>query len=336
LTPQAFSRFLEAAAADPRFNASDMLKAIGEIGTLSWSDSLMYRFVLIPATRRALLRHREEFAWMDKRPGWGRGRIDPLNPFKYRQLRQPIDETIGNSDMTPLWGLGARDGKALHWDGLNPSLKEVLVSSAIGNGASAKSVDLPSLERIGGWMRDLQPPAYPFPVDRELAARGSAVFDAECAACHAATGARMGTVIPATEVGTDPHRVDTWTRASAAAFNAVAAGYPWQFKAFRKTDGYVAAPLTGTWLNAPYLHNGSVPTLAALLAPVQDRPVRFYRGYDVYDPVGVGFVSEGTQAQARGDLFDTSRPGNSNAGHLYGATLSADARQALIEFLKTL
>ena len=166
---QAFSRFLEAAAADPRFNASDMLTEIAKIGKLSFTESMNYRLLLIPGTRRALQRHKEEFAWMDARPNWGRGRIDPLNPFKYRQLRQPIDQTIGNSDMTPLWSLGLRDGRALHWDGLNPSFQEVLVSSGIGNGASVKSVDLPSLERVGAWMRQLQPPRYPFPIDQALA-----------------------------------------------------------------------------------------------------------------------------------------------------------------------
>ena len=70
--PQAFSRFLEAAAADPRFNASDMLAEIGKIGTLSM-DRVDCRIAssLIPGTRRALRRHREEFAWMDERPTGG-------------------------------------------------------------------------------------------------------------------------------------------------------------------------------------------------------------------------------------------------------------------------
>jgi hypothetical protein len=333
---QAFSRFLEAAAADPRFNASDMLAEIGKIGKLSWTESMNYRVLLIPGTRRALRRHKEEFAWMDARPNWGRGRIDPLNPFKYRQLRQPIDQTIGNSDMTPLWSLGLRDGRALHWDGLNPSFQEVLVSSGIGNGASVKSVDLPSLERVGAWMRELQPPPYPFPIDKTLADAGRAVFDAECSVCHGPAGARMGRVIPVEEVGTDRHRVDTWTAASAAAFNAYAAGQAWQFKQFRKTNGYVAMPLTGVWLNAPYLHNGAVPTLTDLLEAADRRPSRFWRGHDVYDPSAVGFVSHGPEAEQHGQAFDTTQPGNANSGHVYGTTLGRDQKQALIEYLKTL
>ena len=146
----------------------------------------------------------------------------------------------------------------------------------------------------------------------------------------------MGSVIPQSEVGTDAHRLDTWTSAAAAEFNKVGAGYPWQFTLFRKTNGYVAAPLAGTWLNAPYLHNGSVPTLAALLEPVERRPARFYRGYDVYDAARVGFMSDGSAAEQRGELFDTTLSGNSNAGHLWGAGLPAESKRALLEFMKTL
>jgi hypothetical protein len=333
--PQAFSRFLETAAADPRFNASDMLAAIAKMGTLSWTESVSYRLFLIPGTRRALLRHREEFRWMDERPNWGPGRIDPLNPFKFRQLRQPIDATIGNADMAPLWVLGLRDGRALHWDGLNPSFDEVLVSSAIGNGASRKSVDLDSLSRVGAWLKALQPPRFPFRIDQALAERGRPVFAAECGQCHDRAGSRMGQVIPVDELGTDRHRVDTWTAAAAEAFNAYGAGEPWQFRSFRKTNGYVAAPLDGTWLNAPYLHNGSVPTLADLLEPVERRPARFMRGIDVYDPVRVGFISSGPEVDATGELLDTTLPGNGNGGHVYGTTLPPDAKAALVEFLKT-
>lgn len=333
--PQAFSRFLGTAAADPRFNAGDMLAEIGKMTSLSWSESLSYRFFLIPGTRKALVRHRQEFAWMDSRPDWGRGRIDPLNPFKFRQLRQQIDDTIGNSDMTPLWSLGLRDGRALHWDGLNSSLQEVLVSSAIGNGASRKSVDLASLERVGEWLRTAVPPPFPFPIDRALATEGERVFAAECSRCHAPDGERMGEVIPIDEIGTDRHRLDTWTEASAAAFNAQASGAPWPFKGFRKTGGYVAMPLVGTWLNAPYLHNGSVPTLSDLLNSPEQRPRRFYRGYDVIDPAAVGFVADDA-AVREGELYETDKPGNGADGHRYGTGLSPAAKKALIEFLKTL
>ncbi len=332
--PQAFSRFLEAAAGDPRFNATDMLAAIGHMTKLSLVDSLAYRFVLIPAVRRGLLEHKAQFAWMDGRPAWGRGRIDPQNPFKYTTLQQPIDRTIGNSDMPPLWNMRARDGMALHWDGMNTSFREVVLSSAIGNGATAKSIDVEALDRLAKWFQDLPPPAFPFAIDQPLAQQGKGVYERDCASCHDRGGARTGTVIPIDEIATDRHRLDTWTQASADAFNAFAHGEPWQFTHFRKTNGYVAVPLDGVWLRAPYLHNGSVPSLADLLEPPAQRPAVFYRGYDVFDPDRVGFVSS-SDAGGGATRYDVGEPGNGNGGHRYGTTLSAGEKRALLEFLKT-
>lgn len=105
---------------------------------------------------------------------------------------------------------------------------------------------------------------------------------------------------------------------------------------FRTGSGYASVPLDGLWIRAPYLHNGSVPSLSALLDPPQNRPVRFWRGYDVYDPVTVGFVSDGPEAQRDGRLYETTEPGNSNAGHTHGTALPDDSKRALLEYLKTL
>jgi hypothetical protein len=92
-------------------------------------------------------------------------------------------------------------------------------------------------------------------------------------------------------------------------------------------------------LRAPYLHNGSVPTLRDLLNPATKRPKQFYRGYDVYDPKNVGFISNvPTEKTRKYFAFDTALPGNGNAGHegaAYGTELSAADKDALIEFLKT-
>ena len=92
-------------------------------------------------------------------------------------------------------------------------------------------------------------------------------------------------------------------------------------------------------MRAPYLHNGSVPSLRDLLEPAAKRPKAFYRGNDVYDPVKVGFVSN--IAEASGKKFfrlDTALPGNGNGGHegkAYGTELSSADKAALVEFLKT-
>jgi hypothetical protein len=117
--------------------------------------------------------------------------------------------------------------------------------------------------------------------------------------------------------------------------NTIGTGRPWRFSHFRKTNGYAGMPLDGVWLRAPYLHNGSVPTLRALLF-LDERPARFYRAYDVYDWRGLGFVSTGPEAEKQGVAFDTSQRGNGNGGHTYGRDLSVQDRESLLEYLKTL
>ena len=103
-----------------------------------------------------------------------------------------------------------------------------------------------------------------------------------------------------------------------------------------KRQGYVAAFLDGIWLKAPYLHNGSVPTLRDLLEPVAKRPKVFWRGYDVYDQTKVGFVTDTPEAQRVGTRLDTASKGGSNQGHEFGTGLSATDKAALVEYLKTL
>ncbi|MEM7027861.1 MAG: di-heme-cytochrome C peroxidase, partial [Pseudomonadota bacterium] len=104
---------------------------------------------------------------------------------------------------------------------------------------------------------------------------------------------------------------------------------------------YKARPLNGIWSAAPYLHNGSVPNLYQLLLPASERDKTFYIGSWEFDPIDVGYVKE----QAPGAfLFDTSLPGNSNAGHEYGTgegyaglpKLTELQLRELVEYLKTL
>jgi hypothetical protein len=105
--------------------------------------------------------------------------------------------------------------------------------------------------------------------------------------------------------------------------------------------GYKFRPLTGIWATAPYLHNGSVPTLYDLLLPPSDRPKSFYVGTREFDPVKVGFKTE--QSAENGFLFrvfdDQGKPieGNRNSGHDYNnAGLSEADREALVEYMKGL
>lgn len=334
--PQAYVRFLYACASDPRFNADNIMREIGYVYNLSLVEKLLYRYALIPQTKKALLKQKEQFAWMDGKPNWGRGRIDPFNPIKYGILKQPIDATIGNSDMVPLWNQKIRPGMSLHWDGLNTSEDEVVLSSAIGDGATDKNIERENLKRMQDWMMELPPPRYPYAINQEAATRGQEIYARQCASCHAVGGENTGKVIPVDTLGTDRHRLDMWTEAAANAYNNYQEGYNWGFKHFRKTNGYASVPLDGLWLRGPFLHNGSVPTLTDLLETPDRRPKLFWRGYDVYDQERVGFISSGEEAEKFGFRYDTNVPGNSNQGHFWGTDLSPDEKKALLEFLKTL
>ena len=223
-----YLRFLFACASDPRFTADTLMAEIAQElqPVVSRRDALSLRHH--PADATALLRLRDSDAWMQRTPEWGRGRIDPFNPVKFGILEQPIDQTIGNSDMVPLWNLKQHEGYAYHWDGLNPNLQEVVLSSALGDGATQKWVDrdfakwnntkpeeMSSLRRVENYIMNVQPPKYPFPIDFALAAEGESVYKTGCASCHAVGGARTGKVIPfeRDRHGSPSSRhVDAWRR----------------------------------------------------------------------------------------------------------------------------
>ena len=97
---------------------------------------------------------------------------------------------------------------------------------------------------------------------------------------------------------------------------------------------YAARPLYGIWAAAPFLHNGSVPTLHDLLLPPDQRPKKFALGGRQYDPVKLGFVVE-TSCSQQDCMVDTTRTGDGNGGHLWGTDLSEADRMALLEYLKT-
>jgi cytochrome c1 len=187
-------------------------------------------------------------------------------------------------------------------------------------------------------------------------------------------GTLVGQVTPIEMVKTDRHRLDTYTPELARAQGSLYAGYPpdadsaacreyvedvcrpvrndadaqryrdlrercypARFQHFRKTLGYSNQPLDGLWLRAPYLHNGSVPTLRALLERKSARPSRFYIGYDVYDFENVGFDTLSDDARKFGWPYDTTARGNDNGGHEgyeYGTELKREDKDALLEYLK--
>lgn len=254
-----------------------------------------------------------------------------------------------------------------------------------------------ALVRMEESLRKLESPVWPEeilpPIDRALASRGKALYEAQCQSCHALIDRadphrRVTAMVTGVDVvGTDAQAaknlvsaraptgvlqgaINTKTgerygaeatlitllvdvvggalaaqpaAAAAAIVNAKAHGIeetkkqgdhrePTAADPTAALVSYKARPLNGIWATAPYLHNGSVPTLYDLLLPPASRPKTFVLGRRELDPVKVGYVSDGDVPF----VVDTSVTGNGNGGHEYGVTLADADRWALVEYLKTL
>jgi mono/diheme cytochrome c family protein len=348
---QSFVEFVLECSLDNRMTADSIRGRLPDSGGPSTFERLLLRAGFIDRLKLQTLDLRNRISPLlnDAVPRWGRGRVDTFNPYKAIQFNWALDqlppsELIGASDFPSLWNQEPREGMQLHWDGDNDSVDERNLSAGLGAGITPATVDHAGLKRVRDWIWTLPPPPYPYAVDQALVGRGAAIYQQACLECHGdhrfrdgiKAGSRMGQVVRASDIGTDRHRLDSYTAAFAANQYGLFPSSPYRFRRFRKTDGYANHPLDGIWARAPYLHNGSVPTLRDLLEPPDQRPVAFFRGYDVYDPVRVGFVSDvGEEGGRRYFRYDTSVPGNSNAGHLYGVSLPDEDKQAIVEYLKT-
>ncbi len=336
---QDYLEFWFNAAQDERFNADTLIPAIREKNPgFSFLDSLLYRFVIIPRVRDTLRERAEDFSWLSKFPPSGPGRTDTFNPYKaVYNVGEPTE--TGTADLPSLWNQGVREGMNLHWDGNNDSLDERNINAAIGAAGikgAPDMLDFEAIKRVADWILDFGPPDFPHErIDFSRVAAGEKVYQVHCASCHALDGELVGEVTPIEQVGTDRTRLDSFTQELAVRLNMTGAGRPWAYSHFQKTDGYANMPLDGIWLRAPYLHNGSIPTLRDLMKPPDERPKLFYIGYEVYDYDNVGFVSSGAEAERLGFRYDTSDMGNGNQGHTYGTGLSPVEIENLLEYLKT-
>ncbi len=351
---QAFVEFVLDCTLDSRLTADAIrgrLPPWTDPGGPTLFERALLRFGLVDRLKLQTLALRNRMAPILSRevPRWGRGRVDTFNPYKAIQFNWnlallPSHELIGASDFPSLWNQKPREGMHLHWDGDNDSVDERNLSAALGAGVTPVTVDHASLKRVRDWIWTLPPPAYPYAIDRALADRGAPLYGQYCLECHAdhrfrdgeTAGSRVGQIERIERIGTDRHRLDSYTFVFAANQFSLYPDSPYRFTHFRKTDGYANQPLDGIWLRGPYLHNGSVPTLRDLLDSPEMRPTVFFRGNDMFDRDRVGFVSN--LREADGQVFtryDTIVPGNNNSGHAYATTLSDADKRAILEYLKT-
>lgn len=246
------------------------------------------------------------------------------------------------TDTPPLWHVKKKNTLYYNGIGRGDFTKLLLQASVLGvpdSSHSRRSVE--AFRDVYAWLRELEAPPYPGAIDEELAAVGQPIFNDKCSGCHG-TYSADGDEYPNKVVHLDVIRTDRlyadYIRQSGIvewynrSWFATSPPRSW----FEPTDGYVAPPLDGIWASAPYLHNGSVPTVYELLnsASRPDRWTRLGNSRD-YDWKRLGWHYD-PAPRGRKWTFDTAVPGYGNGGHTFGDKLSEEERWAVIEYLKTL
>jgi len=205
----------------------------------------------------------------------------------------------------------------------------------------------PDFKDILAYLKSIEAPKYPLPIDRKLAGEGRMVFEKTCSTCHGTYGSDgkyPNKVIPVEVVGTDPIRLTKLTKEFRDYYKQTWFGKSGE-QGYEYPTGYVAPPLDGVWASAPYFHNGSVPTVYGVLT-AEARPKYFRRlgGAKEYDAKNLGMKIEALNAPAPKDapgevrrrVADTTLPGLGNQGHPFGFKLSEKEKRQVIEYLKTL
>ena len=265
-----------------------------------------------------------------------------------------LDLDLVYTDVPPWWNLHNRDRMFYSGFGRGAHARFMMVASllCLENTQEAEKIDA-YFGDIEAFIMSLRPPRYQDiakrTIDSARASRGRAVYLNTCSGCHGDSQNNIPPIpsVPVSVVGTDPLYA---TSASEQGDGALAYYVDFFNNSWYGTHGdaayiersatpvYSPPPLDGIWASAPYFHNGSVPTLDAVLDPSL-RPAIFRRSFvpEEYDFVRVGWPYQSVWWKG-GDtsVYDTNRPGYRNTGHTFAAGLTSAQRADLLEYLKTL
>ena len=192
------------------------------------------------------------------------------------------------------------------------------------------------------FINSIQPPKFPGRINAAMAEDGKAIFSATCKKCHGSYGDSVSypnLLIPEEIIRTDsalytanysnPQMVNWFNNSWFSTGDHPAKLVPYR--------GYIAPPLDGIWITAPYLHNGSVPDLETVLNS-KKRPKYWKRDFTriVYNYDIPGYKYETKNEPGNNEVYNTTQKGFSNEGHYFGDKLSDAERRNVIEYLKTL
>jgi mono/diheme cytochrome c family protein len=264
-------------------------------------------------------------------------------------LIEPPPERPLPVSVPPWWGVAKKNAMFYNAMGRGDHARFMMMKSLVctDSMAEAETIDL-MFTHVRAYIASLAPPEYPFAIDAAQAEQGKAVFEEECASCHGTYG-RDGEypnrVIGLDVVGTDAAYALRAYEESDRFMSWFNGSWYGEMAEARPAPGYIAPPLDGVWATAPFLHNGSVPTIESLLDSSK-RPTYWLRSFDSrdFDQDALGWEHQAldygkdgaNDNRQRKRIYDTTLYGYSNAGHTFGDDLTDADRRAVIEYLKTL
>lgn len=276
--------------------------------------------------------------------------------FRVAGEEPPADMPRAAVKIPSLWGYGVKGYAGEFCDGYGDGPGwAVQVELTVSQKPEAVRRYLPKIEAAHTLIAAFLPPAYPFKIDRPAALKGADIFADNCSKCHGTYECderdlpifKEPRLIEIDRVRTDRDRLDI----RGAALDRRVETNPLHDLIRHRSPplGYFAPRLVGIWSRFPYLHNASVPNIAAMLTPPTDRPAVFLLKdageRDRFDESKLGLTLPTERERehllkrgAAGDrsVYDTRRIGHSNKGHEFGTDLSDSEKASLIEYLKTL
>lgn len=333
----------EKAEAHLTFGRAATVAPYASMRTIGMNPAEMFAVVLMMHHDRATL------AWSE----------EPLVDLVVKDATgKPIADPMVTSDPPPWWR--AHKKNALFYNGMargdHRGTMALATSVCVDTVERAEAVD-DMFRDIQAFVNSVRAPKYKRPVDTALAAAGKPVFERTCAGCHGTyaddpAADELDTypnlLLPLDVIGTDPVVANAGVVHAPELVDWYNGSFYGKVTRMVPNDpfpGYVAPPLDGIWATAPYLHNGSVPSLELVLDS-KARPAR-WRRVDLDDThfdekaVGWPWVAvetplEELPADEQKLVYDTSMFSQGNGGHTFGDSLTKEERRAVLEYLKTL
>jgi mono/diheme cytochrome c family protein len=304
--------------------SSNFLRAVKTLGTGLFTDVRGVNTADRLAAMLVAHRDPESFKWSKK------------------ALLEIPDEVIP-SDVPAWWLLKKKNAMFYNGFGRGDFAKFLMASNLLTVTDTTEAAEVYThFSDVLAYIKSINPPKFAGTINQELALHGEQVFNNNCASCHGTYGINAeypNLLIPGATIQTDSalYAANYSSPQFLEWFNKswfTMGDHPAQLVPFK---GYIAPPLDGVWITAPYLHNGSVPTLEGVLNS-SARPTYWSRDFDKpkYNYQSPGWVYTKEKKANGKTTYNTQLKGYRNTGHYFGDKLSAAERKAVIEYLKTL